>query len=416
MSRPYHIYITKQDRFRVYDSVTKIISNMDKLPSPKTGYSQFHVLKGYNSTDEGIIQFAADFKQWVSELKTSKVLKVYYDKYYNHNDAVTNTFKRLAKDLYEHHEPINPVEKKWMDSCYNAGIMYCSPGEYNSYGYDFSLFYPSILASPEFKIPIRKGSEACLKKLNDNPEKFSIGYYRVQIVCADPNFRKIFAFSKNHVYTQISLQQAFKYQSQFNVKIDLIQDGKPNAYIYESRLERTKDVTTGQNVFGKWYQTLIALRAEFPKNKLVKELATSLWGRLSSYTVRNLTLQQIEEQDIDLGGRYKVADLIIKADGDDYYKVRDTENPYNFNIRLKPFLTAIGRNKISEVVMHDIENCIRIYTDNATFSQKQYFTNQKFDLLTMEKKTSGYICWENAQSYNHDDFISDSEFEMICQT
>jgi hypothetical protein len=416
MSRPYYIYITKKDKFRVYDSVTKTISDMDKLPSPKTGYSHFHVLKPYNSTDKGIIQFALDFQQWVSELKSSKVLKVYYDKYYNHDDAVTNTFKRLAKDLYEHHEQIDPVEKNWMDSCFNAGIIYCKPGEYYSYGYDFSLFYPSMLASAEFKIPIRKGSEACLKKLNENPSKFSIGYYRVQILCTDPNFRKIFAFSPKHVYTHISLQQAFKYQSQFNVKIELIQDGKPNAYLYESRLERKKDVTTGHNIFGKWYETMVALRKEFPKNRLIKELASSLWGRLSSYRTRNLTLQQIEDQDIDLGGRYIVADYIVKADGDDYYKVRDTENPYNFNLRLKAFLTALGRNKISEVVMNDIDNCVRVYTDNATFCEKQYFIDKTFDLLMMEKKSSGYITWENASTYEPDNFIGDSDFVMISQT
>ena len=60
----------------------------------------------------------------------------------------------------------------------------------------------------------------------------------------------------------------------------------------------------------------------------------------------------------------------------EYYELIDTDNPYKFNIRLMPFLTAFARNKISRLANKDIDNVVRIHTDSCTFSREQVFDKQ----------------------------------------
>jgi hypothetical protein len=50
--------------------------------------------------------------------------------------------------------------------------------------------------------------------------------------------------SKYDVYTSLSLKFAMKHKKQFNIKIELINDDKPNAYIYDE-----KDCVTGEYIF-----------------------------------------------------------------------------------------------------------------------------------------------------------------------
>ncbi len=395
MSRKYLVYISKPTGFRVYNSLTKGITDIARLPSTNI-CSRFYVPKHYTADDKGIFAYVDDFEKWVEELKDNEVLKIIYDKYYSHNSAVEMTFKRLAKGTYENHDKIDSIECSWMEKCYNTGLMYCKTGKYESHGYDFSLFYPSILASNSYMIPTRRGKEVILKKLAPW-EKLQVGYYKVKITCQEENFQKIFSFSKHNIYTHLSLQQALKHQAKFNVNIELVQDGKPNSYLYEKR-----HCVSGATIFGKWYETIIKLRELLPKNGLVKQLGSSLWGHLVKSNIRNVTYKQIEEEKLDIGldssSRYILEDHVTKTTSE-YYIIRDSENPYIYNIRIKAFLPSAGRNKISEVVLEDIDNCIRAHTDNAVFCKKQSFT--KFDKLIPEQKTSGLIEWTNVSTYTH---------------
>jgi hypothetical protein len=61
---------------------------------------------------------------------------------------------------------------------------------------------------------------------------------------------------------------------------------------------------------------------------------------------------------------YKIIDHIVKGDGsDDYYTIVKRDQPYSYHLRIKSFLTAAGRSKIADVVISDIDNCVRIQTD-----------------------------------------------------
>jgi len=71
-------------------------------------------------------------------------------------------------------------------------------------------------------------------------------------------------------------------------------------------------------------------------------------------------------------------------------------NPYKYNIRLKPFLASQCRNITANVVLKNIDKVIRVQNDNITFTEKQ---NLNVEYLMPEDKTTGIIYFKNANNY-----------------
>lgn len=61
-----------------------------------------------------------------------------------------------------------------------------------------------------------------------------------------------------------------QHQVQFEFNITLIQDGKPNAYLYAE-----EDLKSGAIFFGNWICTLGRIKKAYPKNKCIKHLLSS---------------------------------------------------------------------------------------------------------------------------------------------
>jgi hypothetical protein len=193
-----------------------------------------------------------------------------------------------------------------------------------------------------------------------------------------------------------SLQFAMKHQKQFNVNINLIVDDKPNALIY-----RNKDMESCGDIFGEWYEKLISLKNEFPKNKLIKHLTSSLWGHLTQYNKINKTAEELDNGNYDWGVTDQREWKILKHtlyDDREYYTVVNTVTPFKYSMRIMPFLLAYARNKVAKVALKNIGNVVRVYSDNITFNKdiKLNITN-----LLLEDKTTGKIEWRNARFGKH---------------
>ena len=273
--------------------------------------------------------------------------------------------------------------------------MYCDPQETESFSYDKSSYYPRMLADPNFEIPTCEGSEHHFKEL---PKILKCGIYRCQITCKNDDFKKLFAFSKNSAYTHYSLKTALKFKDEYNVSIELIQDDKPNAYIYDH-------VTTGDKIFKKWFNVLFSIKKKYPKNKLIKHLMSSLWGSLSYINVFNQTEQQINNNKLDVSIDYEADYTIIKhviSEGREYYKLQNHKNPYKNNIRLKPFLVSYGRYLMTDVINENIDSVIRVQTDSVTFNiNMDDIILTKYKDMVFENKSSGLINWINVNSKQH---------------
>jgi hypothetical protein len=382
----YFIYYEKCDgTYRCYNTEKKCLEIIDQLPF---SIGTFHMGKGYEPDDDSLMNYHKDFKGWVRELRYNKILSIVYDKYYNHRSAVGNVFKMMSKGKYEHFDNIHIDEHNLWNKCFNGGLANLNMKYINitikCYGYDFRANYPTILQREDFKIPTTAPVEEILKKLPKRKD-IKLGIYRVKITSEHKKARHIFAFSKHHHYTDISLKFAMKHKKQFDFKFELIQDGKTNAYIYN-------DYVSGSEVFGRWYNELMQLKTKFPKNKLVKHLLSSIWGTITHTNILIRTEKQMIDEKLDMYNKYEVYDLKLKKDRE-YYELVETKKAYTFNIRIKPFLVAYARNGIAKVIIDNIDTFVRVQTDGACF--RKPIDYEKYDGLIPEDKSTGRICWEN---------------------
>ena len=175
------------------------------LPDSKACH-HYEIFKGFDATDQGLVNFRKSLIMWNDEIKSNGIFK--FDWFFNYNNytVVEMTFKRLAKGNFEHHDPIDRTEAKWIESTYNGGLTYCQIGTHDSYGYDFQSFYPSLLSQDKFILPTKSGAEKFITEL---PKVLLLGFYRVKIVSEHKDALKLFAFSKDNVYNNISLHMRF---------------------------------------------------------------------------------------------------------------------------------------------------------------------------------------------------------------
>jgi len=180
--------------------------------------------------------------------------------------------------------------------------------------------------------------------------------------------------------------------SEYNFKVDLIVDDKPNAYIYDKGIRAS-------NVFGTWLDKLMKIKKLMPKNKLVKHLLSSLWGSLSHSNNIMKTYEEVQKEGLKIcmtdKADYKINDFVW-TNSKEYYKLQDMNHPYKSNFRLKSFLTAFGRVKISEVAMHDLDATIRIHTDGIAFNKEM---KMNISNLIPEDKTTGLIKYDHVNKY-----------------
>jgi hypothetical protein len=109
-----------------------------------------------------------------------------------YHDANIEQFFKIKTDMekIKSFDPIDKIEATWMRKCFNAGLQYSVKGDHQSYGYDMSNFYASLLASKSLFIPTKKGIQT---KLTELPKSIGTGYYMVKILSTDPNIKKLFS-------------------------------------------------------------------------------------------------------------------------------------------------------------------------------------------------------------------------------
>jgi hypothetical protein len=398
--KDFFVYYENADgKCRIWENKTKEIKTIPQLDVK--AYNYFHLFKGYENrdannkllpmTDEQLMLFVNDFLGWVAELKTNDIFKMDYVKIFCHFNAVKNVLDKLTVGKLDQFKPITVFEHNLFNKCYNAGLTFCLPGVYECFSYDFNAKYPRILRSNKLRIGLGEPIDTTLESL-PSMKSIQLGIYRIKITCSNPDFLKVFSFSKYHHYTDESVKFALKYKKRFGVKLELIQDEEPNAYIYDK-------YTTGDKVFDTWFDTLIELKQKLPKNKLVKHLLSSVWGAICHPTTINKTYEEIIDEGIKIDEDYEILEHVWKNDGREYYELIPMKGMYRYNIRIKPFLTAIARNDIAEVILdgNNIDNCVRVQTDSATFTEPIEFSH--FDNLILEEKTTGLIKWNHVNSY-----------------
>lgn len=329
------------------------------------------------------------------ELKQSR-LQIDYSNYYSDYTAVTCTFNRYCKKNYKIHEAICTTEYRWFERCANFGLQYLKEKDSTTktWSYDFKNQYGLILNS-DTCIPTAEGKEKKLKALPSR-RHLDAGLYHVAITCDNDHFRKMFAFSKDNVYLKESLQFAMKHADDYDVTIEIIHDGEPNAYLYDA-----DDMVPLNSITNEWFANLTGLRKVLKDNRLLKHLISSCWGHLAGNNKIYNSWDEIEKEKLDVGNEDGHDYKIIKYQ--DYgvrecYELLNTTSPYKHNIRLKPWITACARNLTASIVLQDIKRVVRVQTDSVSFTREQEFDDPN---LVPEDKTTGKIHWKNVNSYKN---------------
>ena len=417
LSEPYIIfYATKFDAYNAYRSDSKTIEIIS-YKTYMTYSKRYEMLKsfGCEATTKGLKAYVPLFIQYVDELQKVPKTPFYWLLYKTNNHAVAGAFKKYA-GKFSHHESISKIEYEWSEKTFGSGIRtldekYADKLVYG-YGYDLKMCHPHAMASKNLLIPNKQGHEFFIDaldfaKYNDWKE----GYYHVNIKCTNPEFRKLFSFSKHNVYTKVSLYQAFKYQKQFTITIELVHNKHPNAYLYEK-----EDMETGHTIFGNWFKTHSAMRDILPENKLLKHLLSSASGQLHKKTVLLKTEKEIKDECLDFGSCHENHDYTflnekqyktsgVDEDGYDNTITKilllNNKSPIN-KIRFRPFLMSFIRNTVSRISIIDLSHVIRICEDAVIFSQEQDLNKiQSVYHLIPEDKSTGILMFNKNNRYNH---------------
>ena len=380
--------------FRIWNSSTKSITTMPKLPLIDHRFIMLDY-KDNEANDKDLAEYAENFIRWCKELKDSS-LNIDYKNYFSDYTAVTCTFNRYCKKNYKNHTPITPTEYKWFEQCANYGLQYLKEKDVTKkcWSYDFKNQYGIIMCG-DTKIPTTSGKEQTLKKL-PKLKNLKFGFYHVEITSDNDNFRKFFAFSKHNVYLKESLQIALQHAEEYDVTINLVQNDKPNAYLYAE-----EDMITLKSITNEWYNKLTGLRKQYNDNRLLKHLIKSAWGHLNAKNVLYKNWEDIEKEELNIGTTDEFDYKILKYSDSgeiEYYELLNTKSPYKHNIRLKPWITGLARNLTASIVLQNVKRVIRVHTNSVTFTKEQEFDDPN---LIPEEKTTGKIHWHNVNKYHN---------------
>lgn len=360
--------------------------------------------------------YCQNIQGWRDEIKSCKKMTKKFDffsaskkrdgtKFINTNESnIMRFFYNYSSKIYtnDKFDKITWYEYTRYELCYNAALMRCfNTGIIDCIGYDFNKFYPTILASKlvvngtkqPFYFPTKEGHSMKFDKLDFN--NVAYGLYDCIITATNPDFSKIFDFNNNNVYTHYDLQFANQHKERFGVTIQLITNSMCNALIYHKN-----HLLDGHHVFSFWFDRIIDLKTEFPKNGLIKLLSSSIWGYLSKINRRYYNDKELDEHPeiiFDYDDNETIThlchnELDVKHDSTTNYLLVDKSNPYSKNYRLKPFIQAFCRSIIGNIAIDiGLHKVVRINTDNITFN-KNVMTDT--DLAKLESISPQFILEE----------------------
>ena len=101
------------------------------------------------------------------------------------------------------------------------------------------------------------------------------GIYRVNIEYTNKDFTNIFNLSSENHYTSSTLYYLNKIKDKYGLKLTLLDDDE---FDYNAFTYNIKDLILGKTLFKNWFKSLETIKKQFPKNRLVKHLMSSLWG------------------------------------------------------------------------------------------------------------------------------------------
>ena len=94
------------------------------------------------------------------------------------------------------------------------------------------------------------------------------------------------------------------------------------------------------------------------------------------------TEDEVIDEKLDIGfeydNEYHIEEIRTKPSGDIYRLINLKKDIYEYQFRLKAFLTDFGRVKIAKIALLNIDNVVRIQTDSITYNEPIILTINNF--------------------------------------
>ncbi|GET54084.1 hypothetical protein GLOIN_2v1849173 [Rhizophagus irregularis DAOM 181602=DAOM 197198] len=206
----------------------------------------------------------------------------------------------------------------------------------------------------------------------------------------------LFRQNKRGVYTFIDLQRAKK----LGLDIQLIQDGKPNALIYDREAR-----IPGTVIFGEYVHFLFNIKNQGGvAGRVAKRVLNTLWGALCQRkrNYKTLTTDQTDPFKFPEG---HTLDSIVPVGSDQWrFQFTNPGSPFKGEYpRIAPFLLAHGRKTTSELLEPYKDKVRRIHTDGFILEEQPSSPtlitcpkNASKALKALKFETAGYCHVKNA--------------------
>lgn len=255
-------------------------------------------------------------------------------------------------------EPIQYFEATILELCKSGGLIYGKIYDGKAYKYDISSQYPSIMRDDHMQFPYKKGKMRTLTQEEFEKMKFfTYGCYNVKITSkVDP---RLFILNTENWYTHIDLNYA---------KNEL---GYTLEYIDGFFLDYTNCLINGAKLFRSFVDYMYKFKQQ--GHKEIKPILNALWGVLCQRNTITFILKENDELfDIDS------LETITPCGKNGFSKIKSfkvdkivTKQIYdNDYARIKPFLTAKCRTKMSEIVKKNLDNVVRVYIDGLLLTKR----------------------------------------------
>ncbi|GET55235.1 D5-like helicase-primase [Rhizophagus irregularis DAOM 181602=DAOM 197198] len=289
------------------------------------------------------------------------------------------SYKRTALWLFERlsvgipaNDPLDPIEAEWLSDAMMGGLIWAD-NEWKGYGR-------------------QRGKFQTLNDFVDHRGYALYGLFRAKVSGNNILFRQ----NKRGIYTFIDLQRAKK----LGLNIQLIQDGKPNALIYDREAR-----IPGTVIFDEYVHFLFKIKNQGGvAGRVVKRVLNTLWGALCQRkrNYKTLTTDQTDPFTFPEG---HTLDSIIPVGSDQWrFQFTNLGNPFKGEYpRIAPFLLARGRKITSEAIQPYKDKVRHIHTDGFILEEQPdnpaLFTcseNADTTLKTFKFETAGYCHVKNA--------------------
>ena len=256
-------------------------------------------------------------------------------------------------------EPLDPQEAKWISDTMRGGLIWAK-NEWKGHGrqYDFTSMYPYLLQ--KYFFPIKKGKFDVIPDYIYNNRGNMISYYGIfhAEVELQEDMRSVFSYSKINKYTHHDLNNA----RALGLKYTLIQDGTPNALIYDS-----KAIYPGAVMFGAIVEFLFKIKSEGgPAGQIAKRIINIIWGALSQRSYKH----ELEDDSFEIPEGAIIESLHSVEYRRVSFKLSYPDKLFRGEYpRIAPFLTALARKKVSEEIQPHKDKVRRIHTDGFVLEE-----------------------------------------------